>query len=130
MELTADSSNTDRPVRAMNADMSLDPLFARSGSSSERALDTDGRVRDVHLDDWLGALIAWATRSHWQTVSTADQVTFDPVSTSLIGIVFSQFAIGVIGSLLITSEYASGLIRTTLGAVRSDSCWCRENWSC
>lgn len=65
----------------------------------------------------LGALIAWATRSHWNTVSAAERVTFDPVSTSLIGIVFSQFAIGVIGTLLITSEYASGLIRTTLGAV-------------
>ncbi|MHB8379590.1 MAG: ABC transporter permease [Acidimicrobiales bacterium] len=65
----------------------------------------------------LGALIAWATRSHWNTVSAAQQVTFDPVSTSLIGVVFSQFAIGVIGTLLITSEYASGLIRTTLGAV-------------
>jgi len=65
----------------------------------------------------LGALIAWATKSHWNTVSAAQQVTFDPVSTSLIGVVFSQFAIGVIGTLLITSEYASGLIRTTLGAV-------------
>jgi ABC-type transport system involved in multi-copper enzyme maturation permease subunit len=65
----------------------------------------------------LGALFAWATRSHWNALSSAEQLTFDPVSTSLIGVVFSQFAIGVIGTLLITSEYASGLIRTTLGAV-------------
>jgi hypothetical protein len=65
----------------------------------------------------LGALFAWATRSHWHAMSPTEQVTFDPVNTSLIGIVFSQFAVGVIGTLLITSEFATGLIRTTLGAV-------------
>src|SRR5665213_211591 len=65
----------------------------------------------------LGALFAWATRSHWSSLSSGEQLTFDPVSTSLAGIIFSQFAVGVIGTLLITNEYATGLIRTTLGAV-------------
>jgi ABC-type transport system involved in multi-copper enzyme maturation permease subunit len=65
----------------------------------------------------LGALIAWATRSHWNSMTQVEQVTFDPVSESLIGIVLSQFAVGVIGTLFITNEYASGSIRTTLAAV-------------
>jgi hypothetical protein len=65
----------------------------------------------------LGGLISWAVRSHWNTSSQLDKLTFDPVSTSLAGILFAQFAVGVIGVLFITSEYSSGSIRTTLAAV-------------
>ena len=43
--------------------------------------------------------------------------SFDPVSVSLAGVQLAQIAAGVLGVLLITSEYASGLIRTTLAAV-------------
>ena len=42
---------------------------------------------------------------------------FDPTSVSLAGVQLAQIAVGVLGVLLITSEYASGLIRTTLAAV-------------
>jgi len=65
----------------------------------------------------LGGLISWAIRSHWSHSSVSDRLTFDPVSTSLAGIIFAQFAVGVIGVLFITSEYSSGSIRTTLTAV-------------
>jgi ABC-2 type transport system permease protein len=43
--------------------------------------------------------------------------SFDPVSVSLSGIQLAQIAVGVLGVLVITSEYATGLIRTTLAAV-------------
>jgi ABC-2 type transport system permease protein len=43
--------------------------------------------------------------------------SFGPVSVSLSGIQLAQIAVGVLGVLLITSEYATGLIRTTLAAV-------------
>ena len=43
--------------------------------------------------------------------------SFDPASVSLAGVQLAQIAAGVLGVLLITSEYASGLIRTTLAAV-------------
>ena len=43
--------------------------------------------------------------------------SFDAVSVSLAGVQLAQIAVGVLGVLLITSEYATGLIRTTLGAV-------------
>ncbi len=65
----------------------------------------------------LGALITTAVRAHWHTMNPARQLTFDPVSASLSGILFAQFAVGVIGTLFITSEYSSGSIRTTLAAV-------------
>jgi len=43
--------------------------------------------------------------------------SFDPVSVSLSGVELAQIATGVRGVLVITSEYATGLIRTTLAAV-------------
>lgn len=65
----------------------------------------------------LGILITSVTRSHWSQLGALRQAAFDPVSRSLGGILFAQFAVGVIGTLFITSEYTSGSIRTTLAAV-------------
>ena len=47
----------------------------------------------------------------------ATAATFDPTSVSLAGVQLAQIAAGVLGVLLITSEYATGLIRTTVAAV-------------
>jgi ABC-2 type transport system permease protein len=43
--------------------------------------------------------------------------SFDPAAISLSGVQLAQIAAGVLGILLITSEYATGLIRTTFAAV-------------
>jgi ABC-2 type transport system permease protein len=43
--------------------------------------------------------------------------SFDPVAVSLSGVQLAQIAAGVLGVLLITGEYATGLIRTSLAAV-------------
>jgi ABC-2 type transport system permease protein len=42
---------------------------------------------------------------------------FDPTAISLSGVQLAQIAVGVLGVLLITSEYATGLIRASLAAV-------------
>lgn len=63
----------------------------------------------------IGALITWAIRSHWAS-SPQSHLGFDPVTTSLGGTLFAQFAVGVIGALFVTSEYSSGSIRSTLAA--------------
>ncbi|HEY2077692.1 MAG TPA: ABC transporter permease [Streptosporangiaceae bacterium] len=42
--------------------------------------------------------------------------SFDPAAISLSGVQLAQIAVGVLGVLLITSEYATGLIRTTFAA--------------
>jgi ABC-type transport system involved in multi-copper enzyme maturation permease subunit len=47
----------------------------------------------------------------------AATASFDPVSVSQSGVQLAQIAAGVLGVLLITSEYATGMIRTTLAAV-------------
>jgi ABC-2 type transport system permease protein len=43
--------------------------------------------------------------------------SFDPAAISLSGVQLAQIAVGVLGVLLISSEYATGLIRTTFAAV-------------
>jgi ABC-2 type transport system permease protein len=65
----------------------------------------------------LTVLIAWGTVANWDEVSPQDRATFDPTSQSLAGIVLGQFAIAVLGALVITSEYSTGGIRTTFTAV-------------
>jgi len=46
-----------------------------------------------------------------------DVTTFDAAGVSLSGVQLAQISIGVLGVLLISNEYASGLIRTTFTAV-------------
>jgi ABC-2 type transport system permease protein len=63
-------------------------------------------------------IIATATEaSHWSHVSLADRLTFDPTSLSLAGLVVGQLTIGILGVLVITAEYGTGTIRSTLAAV-------------
>jgi len=47
----------------------------------------------------------------------ADRSTFDAMGVSLSGVQLAQFAIGVLGVLLMTGEYATGSIRVSLAAV-------------
>ena len=71
----------------------------------------------VVLTIGLAVLITVVIRTNWSQRSLADKLAFDPVATSLAGIFFAQFAVGVMGARFITAEYASGAIRTTLTAV-------------
>ena len=54
---------------------------------------------------------------HWPPRDRADQIGFDPVGVSLVGSHLAQLAIGVLGVLIMTGEYATGMIRATLAAV-------------
>lgn len=65
----------------------------------------------------IGALFSAVTASQWDTASLADRLSFSPITTSLNGIVFAQLAIGVLGVLLMSGEYSTGMIRASLTAV-------------
>jgi ABC-2 type transport system permease protein len=65
----------------------------------------------------LGALFAAARVSRWDRLDPAERLHFDPTAFSLNGLFLAQLAIGVLGVLVITSEYATGQIRATLAAV-------------
>jgi ABC-2 type transport system permease protein len=56
------------------------------------------------------------TRAHWLNSPPGSHQGFDPISTSLIGVFISQFAIGVLGVLAMSAEYGTGTIRATLSA--------------
>jgi ABC-2 type transport system permease protein len=64
----------------------------------------------------IGALISYAERKTWSMEHLKNHLAFDPTRVSLSGFFFAEIAIGVIGVLIISSEYSSGLIRATLGA--------------
>jgi ABC-2 type transport system permease protein len=62
----------------------------------------------------LAALLAIFIPGH---LSAHDKATFDSTRVSLGGIHLSQIAFGVLGVLVITSEYTTGMIRATVSAV-------------
>jgi hypothetical protein len=65
----------------------------------------------------IGYLVAHADATHWATMTAAQKAAFDPVSDSYTGLGLAQLALGVLGVLVISSEYTTGLIRTTFAAV-------------
>jgi ABC-type transport system involved in multi-copper enzyme maturation permease subunit len=65
----------------------------------------------------LSALVPAVVAHHWPPHDPADVASFDPTGVSLAGVFLAQLAIGVLGVLFITGEYATGMIRATLAAV-------------
>lgn len=65
----------------------------------------------------LGALISAVTNAHWAQMNPIERANFDPVGRSLGGVELAQLAIGVLGVLVVTGEYATGMIRSSLMAV-------------
>ena len=78
------------------------------------------KVRSVRSTYWslaaaVAAMIGYGainSSSH----AGARHGTFDPVLTSLSGVLLAQLAIGVLGILVITTEYSTGMIRSTFAA--------------
>jgi ABC-2 type transport system permease protein len=64
-----------------------------------------------------GWLFGWAANRQWSTTSPQQLASFSPVDTTLAGYNLAQLAVGVLGVLLVTGEYATGMIRATFGAV-------------
>ena len=60
---------------------------------------------------------ALVNASRWSSMSLSDKVGFHPLETSLIGVTVAQLAIGVLGVLVISGEYSTGMIRSTFAAV-------------
>jgi ABC-2 type transport system permease protein len=65
----------------------------------------------------LGAVISAATAHGYPRFSVSEKQSWDPTGISQSGMVIAQLAIAVLGVLCISSEYSSGMIRTSLIAV-------------
>ncbi len=65
----------------------------------------------------LGAVFSAVSASQYHGFSAADKASFNPVTTSLDGVIFAVVAFGVLGVLVTSGEYGTGMIRSSLTAV-------------
>jgi ABC-type transport system involved in multi-copper enzyme maturation permease subunit len=64
----------------------------------------------------LAALFTATYVGHYGHLSAADKAAFNPTAWSLSGFFLAQLAVGVLGVLVMTSEYSTGSIRATFAA--------------
>jgi ABC-2 type transport system permease protein len=65
----------------------------------------------------IGAVFSSVTAGQYHAFSAADRASFNAAATSLAGFSLAPLAIGVLGVLLISGEYSTGMIRASLTAV-------------
>jgi ABC-2 type transport system permease protein len=71
----------------------------------------------VVLSIGLPALFASVTSSHWGSMSPHERADRHPLDIALAGVNVAQLAIAVLGILVITGEYSTGMIRASITAV-------------
>ncbi len=63
----------------------------------------------------IGAAITGGIAAHWSQMNAGDRATFDATATSLGGLTFlGELVVVVLAALAMTSEYSTGMIRTSL----------------
>jgi ABC-2 type transport system permease protein len=65
----------------------------------------------------LGMLISLLSKNEFDTMSRQDRLSFDPTFISFAGMSLGQLAMIVFGVLVVSNEYSTGMIRTSLAAV-------------
>lgn len=65
----------------------------------------------------LGMLISALSNSEFDNMSERDRLSFDPTYISFAGMNLGQLALIVFGVLVVSNEYSTGMIRTSLAAV-------------
>src|SRR3712207_2172141 len=59
---------------------------------------------------FLAAVVAATQVNEWDDMSAAQRADFDPVSTPLVGVLFTTVIVGALGNRSITSEHSTGMI--------------------
>ncbi|MFK4147735.1 ABC transporter permease subunit [Streptomyces sp. NPDC004065] len=65
----------------------------------------------------LGMLISALSRSEFGDMPARERISFDPTFVSFAGTTLGQLAMIVFGVLVVSNEYSTGMIRTSLAAV-------------
>ena len=65
----------------------------------------------------LAAIASTVIVTHWTGMDPAERANFNPLEASMVGLNFAQLAIGVLGVLVISAEYSTGMIRSSFSAV-------------
>ncbi|MDX6467863.1 MAG: type transport system permease protein [Gaiellaceae bacterium] len=71
----------------------------------------------VALTIVFAVIPALVNATRWNRMSVIDKAGFHALETSLIGVSFAQLAFGVLGVLIISGEYSTGMIRSSFAAV-------------
>ena len=73
----------------------------------------------------LAALSASSNARDWDDMPVDERLAFDPVAVSLIGVLFGALVLGALGVRMMSSEYSTGMIRSTAAAIprRSRFLW-------
>lgn len=107
----------------------IDATSTPSGSALPAVVRSEAtKLRTVRSTVWtllamvvatvgVGTLLSVARVSRWDQLTLRERLSIDPTAVSLRGVFLAQLAIGVLGVLVISSEYSTGMIRTTLTAV-------------
>jgi ABC-type transport system involved in multi-copper enzyme maturation permease subunit len=84
------------------------------------------KIRSVRSTYWtlvmlVVASIGWSVAfcageaANWAHLAAQDRAAFDPTQSSILGLaLLGQLVIAVLGALAITSEYSTGMVRTSL----------------
>jgi len=65
----------------------------------------------------IAALACAVVSHHYPQMDAHDRADFHPLDVTFAGVQLAQLAIGVLGVLVITAEYSTGMIRSSLTAV-------------
>ena len=103
------------------------PARPRRGVALERTIRSEfTKVRSVRSTYWtlfvlVLASVAWCvayclgTVHQWPHMSAQDRAGFDATQNTILGLaLLGQLIIVVLGALMITSEYSTGMVRTSL----------------
>jgi hypothetical protein len=91
-------------------------------------LSESTKLRSVRSTKWsllaafvftigIPSVAAAVVSHHWPHMNAHDRADFNPLDVSLAGVQLAQLAIGVLGVLVITAEYSTGMIRASMSAV-------------
>lgn len=110
-----------RATHAFHFDAPKHRITFREAMDSEFA-----KIRSVRSTFWtllislllsvgISLLIAALTSANWSSVSAADRASFD-MSSAVAGVYFGVLVTGVLGVLVVSTEYGTGMMRTSLTA--------------
>jgi len=112
-------ATTTEPAHAMPKGHAGFPQLVRSEWTKLRSIRSTWicLALVVVLSIAFAIIFPAAIADHWSRRPLADKLTYDPVSITQFGVIFSQLVVGVLGAMAITAEYSTGSIRTTLTSV-------------
>ncbi len=86
---------------------SSDPFARRAGRCSSPSSERSGSRPSP----------APSSRTTTRRMSPSDRADFNPLDVNFVGVQLAQLAIGVLGVLVISGEYSTGMIRSSMCAV-------------